>query len=72
LENWGKIRTQSALVAGIADLNVIGLSLHEAEIDLTYFGPIEDLAQAMARQNLRLSDSAGHYTLELGDAATVE
>jgi hypothetical protein len=71
LANWAKIRVQSALVAGIAGLDVIGLSLHEAEVDLAYFGPIEDLPQAMARQNLELSNSAGHYTLELGPAATV-
>jgi hypothetical protein len=71
LENWARIRAQSALVTGIAGLDVIGLSPHEAEVDLTYFGPIEDLPQAMARQNLKLSDSAGHYTLELENAATV-
>ena len=71
LANWAKIRAQSARVAGIAGLDVVGLSLHEAEIDLTYFGPIEDLPRAMARQNLKLSDSAGHYTLELGPAATI-
>jgi hypothetical protein len=71
LENWVKIRAQSALVKEVADLDVIGLSLHEAEINLTYFGPIEELPKAMAGQNLELSNSAGHYTLELSPAATV-
>jgi hypothetical protein len=52
-------------------LDVIGLSLHEAEINLTYFGPIEELPKAMAGQNLELSNSAGHYTLELSPAAAV-
>jgi hypothetical protein len=71
LENWTKIRAQSALVTEISDFDLIGLSLHEAEIELSYWGPIEDLPQAMARQNLKLSNSAGHYTIELGNAATV-
>ena len=71
LENWAKIRAQSARVAEISDFDLIGLSLHEAEIELTYLGPIDDLPQAMARQNLELRYSAGHYTLELGNAARV-
>jgi hypothetical protein len=71
LENWAKIRAQSARVTEISDFDLIGLSQHEAEIKLTYLGPIEDLPQAMARQNLELSNSAGHYTLELGNAAKV-
>jgi hypothetical protein len=70
LEDWVKIRTQSALVQEIADMDVIGLSKHAAEIELTYFGPIEDLPKAMARQNLKLSNSAGQYTLELGPLAS--
>lgn len=71
LENWVKIRAQSALVTEISDFDVIGLSAHEAEIDLTYLGPIEDLTKAMARQNLELRNSAGHYVLELWNAAAV-
>jgi hypothetical protein len=71
LENWAKIRAQSARVTEISDFDVVGLSVHGAEIDLTYLGPMEDLTKAMARQNLELSNRAGHYTIELGHAATV-
>jgi hypothetical protein len=34
LEDWAKIRAQSALVQEIADMDVIGLSKHEAEIEM--------------------------------------
>ena len=71
LEDWAKIRAQSALVQEIGDMDVIGLSTREADIDLTYFGPIEDLPKAMARQHLKLSKSGGQYTLELDPIATV-
>jgi hypothetical protein len=71
LEDWAKIRAQSALVQEIADMDVIGLSKHEAEIEMTYFGRIEDLPKAMARQNLILSNSGGQYMLELGPDASV-
>jgi hypothetical protein len=70
LESWAKIRAQSALVTEISDFDVVGLSVQGAEIDLTYLGPMEDLTKAMARQNLELSNSSGHYTLELRNAAT--
>ena len=70
LENWTKIRAQSVLVEEVAVFDVIGLSLQEAENDLTYFGSAEELPKAMARQNLKLSNSDSHYTLELGNAPT--
>jgi hypothetical protein len=69
-DDWATIRAQLAAVKAISDINVVGLTLHEAQIDLTYFGQIEQLRYAMAQQNLDLSVGGDEYTLELSRGRT--
>jgi hypothetical protein len=65
LEQWAKIRASLSNVRAISDLDVIGLARNEAEIDLAYFGRVEQLRDAMAQQNLTLAASPDGYTLQL-------
>jgi hypothetical protein len=65
LDDWAKIRTHINAVKAVADIDVTGLALHEAEIQLTYFGRPEQLRDALAQQNLTLVNAAGQFTLQL-------
>jgi len=65
LDDWGKIRAQLGAVRAVAGLDVRGLALHEAEIEVTYFGGPEQLKDALAQQNLDLSNARGQFTLQL-------
>jgi hypothetical protein len=65
LEDWAKIRGQIAAVRAISDVDVVGLALHEAEIDLTYAGRPEQLRDALAQQSLELVNTSGQYILQL-------
>ena len=65
LDDWAKIRNQLGAVKAVADLDVTGLALHEAEIQLTYFGRPEQLRDALAQQNLSLGNAGGQFTLQL-------
>jgi uncharacterized protein DUF2066 len=71
LEQWAKIRAQLGAIRAISDMDVVGLARNEAEIDLSYFGRIEQLRDAMAQQNLDLSGDPGGYTLQLGGSTAV-
>ena len=68
LEQWAKIRASLSNVRAISDLDVIGLARNEAEVDLAYFGRVEQLRDAMAQQNLTLATSPAGYTLQLRGA----
>jgi hypothetical protein len=65
LDDWSKIRKQLGAVKAVADMDVMGLALHEAEIQLVYFGRPEQLRDALAQQNLTLGTGGGQYTLQL-------
>jgi len=65
LADWAKIRTQLSAVKAVSDMDVMGLALHEAEIELTYFGRPEQLRDALAQQNLSLANDDGQFTLQL-------
>jgi hypothetical protein len=65
LEDWAKIRNTLGAVKAVADMDVTGLALHEAEIQLTYFGRPEQLRDALAQQNLTLVNAGGQFTLQL-------
>lgn len=65
LDDWAKIRSGLAAVRAVADIDIVGLALHEAEIDLTYSGRPEQLRDALAQQKLELRDTDGQYTLQL-------
>jgi hypothetical protein len=65
LDDWAKIRKQLGAVRAVSDMDVVGLSLHEAEIELTYFGRPEQLRDALAQQDLSLINAEGQFTLQL-------
>ena len=65
LQDWAKIRSGLAAIRSVADVDVIGLALHEAEVDLTYSGRADQLREALAQQRLELRDMDGQYTLQL-------
>jgi len=65
LEQWAKIRASLGAVRAVSDMEVVGLARNEAEIDLEYFGRIEQLRDALAQQNLTLAISPEGYTLQL-------
>jgi hypothetical protein len=68
LEEWSRIRAQLGAVRAISDFEVLGLARNEAEVDLSYFGRVEQLRDAMAQQNLNLVNSPDGFTLQLGGA----
>ena len=65
LDDWAKIRGQLAAVKPISGVDVVGLALHEAEINVTYAGRPEQLRDALAQQNLDLMNSSGQFILQL-------
>jgi hypothetical protein len=65
LDDWAKIRKQLGAVRAVSDMDVLGLSLHEAEVALTYAGRPEQLRDAMAQQDLSLINADGQFTLQL-------
>ena len=65
LDDWAKIRKQLGAVRAVSGLDVIGLSLHEAEVELTYSGRPEQLRDALAQQDLSLDNAQGQFTLQL-------
>ena len=67
-EEWARIRAGLGSVRAISDFDVVGLALHEAEIDLTYFGRADQLRDALAQQNLDLVNAGGSYTLQSASA----
>jgi hypothetical protein len=68
LEEWGRIRAQLGAVRAVSDFEVVGLARNEAEVDLAYFGRVEQLRDAMAQQNLSLVNGPEGFTLQLGGA----
>jgi hypothetical protein len=66
LEEWSRIRAQLGAVRAVSDFEVIGLARNEAEVDLSYFGRVEQLRDAMAQQNLVLVNGPEGFTLQLG------
>src|SRR5262245_21299538 len=68
LEEWSRIRAQLGAVRAVSDFEVVGLARNEAEVDLSYFGRVEQLRDAMAQQNLVLVNGPEGFSLQLGGA----
>jgi hypothetical protein len=66
-QDWTAIRQALANVRIIAGMDVLGLSLSEALIELSYFGAPEQLSLTMAQQNLIFNGAQGGYLLRLGN-----
>ncbi len=69
LAQWARIRAQLRAVRAVSDVDVVGLAANEAEIDVTYFGRVEQLHEALAQQSLALTGNPNAYTLQLGATA---
>jgi hypothetical protein len=68
LEEWARIRAQLGAVRAVSDFEVVGIARNEAEVDLSYFGRVEQLRDAMAQQNLVLVNGPEGFTLQLAGA----
>jgi hypothetical protein len=68
LDDWAKIREGLGSIRAVTGLEVVGLALHEAEINVTYSGRQEQLRDALAQQNLQLSNNNGQFSLQIAGA----
>jgi len=68
LEEWSRIRAQLTAVRAISDFEVVGIARNEAEVDVAYFGRVEQLRDAMAQQNLVLVNGPDGFSVQLGGA----
>ncbi len=67
-QDWAAIRQALIDVRTVAGVDVLGLSVSEARVELSYFGDPEQLRVAMAQQNLNFNAVRGSYLLRLGNA----
>jgi hypothetical protein len=65
LDDWAKIRDGLGSVRAVSGLEIVGLALHEAEINVTYSGRQEQLRDALAQQSLQLSNNNGQFSLQI-------
>jgi hypothetical protein len=65
VEDWVTLRTRLGAAKAVTEMDVVGRTLHEAQIYLSYSGKVEQLQAALARHALELTSSQGEYTLEL-------
>ena len=64
-EDWVMLRTRLGAAKAVTEMDVVGRTLHEAQIYLSYSGKVEQLQAALALHALELTSSEGEYTLEL-------
>jgi hypothetical protein len=67
-KDWTTLRARLDAAEGVTSMEVVGRTLHEAQIYLAYSGEVEQLQDTLAQHALELTSSEGQYTLEL-DAA---
>jgi hypothetical protein len=68
-DEWSKIRNQLNAVKSVSGMDVVGVSLHEAQVELSYYGRAEQLKDAMSQQDLDLTGEGAMYTLALADTS---
>ena len=66
VEDWVTLRTRLGAAEAVTGMDVVGRTLHDAQIYLTYSGEVEQLPAALAEHALELTSSEGEYTLKLG------
>jgi hypothetical protein len=71
-QDWAAIRRRLANVRTVAGIDVLGMSLNEARVELSYFGQADQLSAAMAQQDLIFDAAQDGYLLQLGNARTVD
>jgi hypothetical protein len=70
-QDWAAIRQRLANVRTVAGIDVLGLSVSEARVALSYFGQAEQLSSAMAQQDLIFDAAQDGYLLQLGNERAV-
>ena len=63
--DWTKLRTRLSAMKSVIQVEIGGLALHEAQLDITYLGQMEQFQDMLTQQNLEWSDSESQYTLVL-------
>ena len=71
LEEWSRIRTQLASVRSVSQIDLLGMSVNEARIELSYFGRPEQLRDIFQQQNLDFRAVGRTWRLQLANAASV-
>jgi hypothetical protein len=66
LGEWSRIRSQLVAVRSVTGVEVVGLSVAEARVELGYVGRPEQLRDTLAEQDLDLRMAGGNYTLAIG------
>ena len=66
VEDWATLRARLDRTRAVTGIDIVGRTLHDAQIYLTYSGGVEQLPAALAQHALELTNSEGEYTLELG------
>ena len=69
VQDWATLRARLPAADGVTGMQVIGRTLNEAQIYLSFSGDVDQLQDALAQQSLELTSSDGQYTLELGDVS---
>ncbi len=62
LQDWSTIRLRLSQVKAITDVQVRGMSIAEAQMQITYYGRVDQLTDALAQQNLDLKSDGGGGT----------
>ena len=65
LQDWTAMRTKLSQVKMVTDVAVQGMSLHEVQMQITYYGRPEQLADGFSQQDLDLHMDGGVYTLRV-------
>jgi hypothetical protein len=66
VEDWATVRARLDAAKAVTGMDIVGRTLHDAQIYLTYSGDVEQLQAALAQDALELTSSEGEYTLKLG------
>ncbi len=69
-QEWAAIRQRLSNVGTVAGVDVLGISVNEARIALSYFGQAEQLSAA--QQNLIFDAAPDGYMLQLGNVSVVD
>ena len=67
--DWAILRARLSATDGVAGIDVVGRTAHDAQIYLSYSDDVEQLRSALAQSALQLTNSDGGYTLQLGSAS---
>jgi hypothetical protein len=67
-QDFATIRSQLGAVDTVSEVHVVGLTLNEALIDLTFAGEVEELRRRLAQHYVELSDNGDEYWLDFSIA----